>query len=90
MSWFNYWLAVNNLTVPKLSYLGERSEGQPSAVIARVLNKNDVSWQTRNNRNSQSTKSAKTLKLFNVYSSLGLMKIMSQFFNDHEIQNPGS
>ena len=79
------------LTIPKLSYLGEHNFGsQPSAVIARVLNKNDVSWQTRNNRNSQRTNLAKTLKLFNVYSSLGLMKIMSQFFNDHEIQNPGS
>ena len=40
--------------------------------------------------NSQSTNSAKTLKIFNVYSSLGLQKIMSQFFNDHEIQSPGS
>ena len=40
--------------------------------------------------NSQSTNSAKTLKIFNVYSSLGLQRIMSQFFNDHEIQSPGS
>ena len=40
--------------------------------------------------NSQSTNSGKTLKIFNVYSSLGLKKIMSQFFNDHEIQSPGS
>ena len=39
--------------------------------------------------NSQSTNSAKTLKIFNVYSSVGLYEIMSQFFNDHEIQNPG-
>ena len=40
--------------------------------------------------NSQSTNSAKTLKIFHVYSNLDLQKIMSQFFNDHEIQNPGS
>ena len=32
----------------------------------------------------------KTLKIFNVYSSLGLYMIMSQYFNDHEIQSPGS
>ena len=40
--------------------------------------------------NSQSTNSAKRLKIFNVYSSLRLEKIMSQFFNDHEIQNRGT
>ena len=40
--------------------------------------------------NSQSTNSAKTLNIFNVYSSLGFWEIMSQVFNDHEIQNPGS
>ena len=39
--------------------------------------------------NSQSTNSAKTLKIFNVYSSLGLQKVMSRFFNDYEIQSPG-
>ena len=45
---------------------------QPSVVIARVLNKNVVLWQSRNNRKLQSTNSAKTLKMFNLYSGLGL------------------
>ena len=40
--------------------------------------------------NSQRTNSAKALKIFNIYSRLGLQKVMSQFFKDHEIQNPGS
>ena len=40
--------------------------------------------------NPQGTNSAKTLKIFNIYSSLGVQKIMLQFFNDHEIQNLGS
>ena len=34
--------AMACLVVPKLFYLGEHSESQPSAVIARVLNKNAV------------------------------------------------
>ena len=45
---------------------------QPSAVIARVLNKNAGSDGLETIDNSQSTNSAKTLKIFNVYSSLGL------------------
>ena len=34
--------AMACLTVPKLLYLGEHSGSQPSAVVARVLNKNAV------------------------------------------------
>ena len=43
---------------------------QPSAVIARVLNKNAVSWQTRNNRQlpkhkrSQNAKNLQCLLMF--------------------------
>ena len=45
---------------------------QPSAVIARMLNKNPVSWQTWNNRKLPKHKLSQNAKMFNVYSSLGL------------------
>ena len=77
-------------TLNKLSHLGEHSEVTQArslhACWARMLYHDRL--ETIENR--QSTNSAKTLKIFNVYSSLGLRKIMSQFFNDLEIQNPGS
>ena len=43
--------AIAFLTVPKLSYLGEHSiVGQARSLHACSVNKNVVSWQTRNNR----------------------------------------
>ena len=53
----------------KLSYLGEHSE-VISAVIARVLNKNAVSWQTRNNRKLPKHKHGQNAKIHQILSSI--------------------
>ena len=48
--------------------------GQPSAVIARGLNKNAVSWQTRNNRNVPKQKLSQNAKNLQSLLKFGLMK----------------
>ena len=74
--------AIACLTAPKLSNLGEHSE----------VNQAQYHDRLETTENSQSTNSAKTLKIFKCLLKFGLIKIMSQFFNDLqlEFQNPGS
>ena len=67
--------------------------GQPSAVIARVLNKNAVSWQTRNNRKlpkhklSQNAKNLQCLLMFGlIEDNVILVKLCSaQGTNAHYV-----
>ena len=61
IEWITY-RSIYNITFRKFG-------SQPSAVIARVLNKKN---KLKTIDNSQSTNVAKTLKIFSVYSSLGL------------------
>ena len=76
------------LTVTKLSYLGEHSEVSQARSLHACWTRMLYQDRLETIDNSPSTNSAKTLKIFNVYPSLGLQKIMSQFFNDDEIQSP--
>ena len=63
---------------------------QPSAVIARMLNKNAVSWQTRNNRQLPKHKLGQNAKDLQCLLKFGLIEDNVTVFNDHEIQSPGS
>ena len=67
------------LTVPKLSYLGEHSKVRKARSLYACWTRMLYHDRLETIETSQSTNSAKTLS-----------KIMLQFFNDHEIQNPGS
>ena len=74
VSYTSIYHAIACLTVPKLIISWWAFGSQPSAVIACVLNKNVVSWQTRNNRKLPKHKLSQNAKNLQCLLKFGLIE----------------
>ena len=74
-NWLNIYVSRDRLSDRTKIIISRSAFGsQPSAVIPRVLNKNAVSWQTRNNRTLPKHKFSQNAKSLQCLLKFGLIK----------------